>query len=301
VSIEGASPLHQALSAAIEARDAAAFNALIHEHGSDLLEQFVTWTTVPPEVRANREATKRYVESLITIARVFEANGQPAFMQRITGPAGTNPAVVWQRSVAEAQTLSEGGEYAASSAALEKILAQMQGASGNVVDNLKPKILGSLGANALHMRDFATALKYNEQAYEASAAVGDEEGLVAYYDNLQSLRLIARLEREPARAERLLDVRRLICRAQDAADAGRYGVSLGVLSGVLPALTAERDDEAFRALLPKCYGLTGFNEHRLGNKARAREQIALALQSAKDCSDRDGVRIYTVSLQTLDG
>jgi tetratricopeptide (TPR) repeat protein len=300
VSIEGASPLHQALYAAIETRDADAFNALLREHGGDLLEQFGTWTKVPQEIRANREATARYVDSLVTIARLFEANGQPAFMQRITGPDATNPALVWKRGVAEAQALSNAGEYATSSAKLEKILAEMQGASGNVVDELKPKILGSLGTNALHVRDFEIALDYNERAYEACAAVGDEEGLVAYYDNLQSLRLIARLKTGPERAERLLGIRRLICRAQDAADAGRYGVSLSILSGVLPALTDDGDDGGFRALLPKVHGLIGYNEHRLGNKARAREQIALALQSAKDFGDLDGVRIYTVSLQTLD-
>ena len=300
MSLEGASPLHQALYAAIEARDADAFNAIVREHGSGLLDQFRSWTKVPQAVRANRAATARYVDSLVTIARLFEANGEPRFMQQITGPDDTNPALVWERSAAEAQALSEAGEYAASSAQLEKLLAEMAGASGNVVDNLKPKILGTLATNALHLRDFDNALTYNERAYQACAEVGDQEGLVAYYGNLQSLRLIARLKTDPAGSERLLAMRRLVCRAQDLADAGRYSVSLSVLDGVLPEVTAGGADEGARALRPKVHGLVGFNEYRLGNKTRAREQIALALQSAKDCSDLDGARIYTVSIQTLD-
>lgn len=300
MSIEGASPLHEALYAAIKARDVDALNTILREHGQNLFAHFETWIKLPREILANREATARYVDSLVMIARLFEAHGEPAFMRRITGPDETNPVVLWQRGVAEAQALSQAGEYAASSARLEQILAEMKGASGSAVDDLKPKILGSLGANALHARDYDTALDYNERAYQASAAVGDEEGRAVYYDNLQSLRLIARLKVDPERVQRLLEIRRLICRAQDAADAGRYDVSLKVLGGVLPALAADDSHEEFRALLPKAHGLIGFNEYRSGNIDRAREHTALALQSAKDLGDLDGVRIYTFSLQTLD-
>jgi hypothetical protein len=74
------------------------------------------------------------------------------------------------------------------------------------------------------------------QAYEACLTAADEEGLVTYYESLMSLRVIRALHAEPERGQRLLGVRRLIARAQDSADAGRYQDGVRIYTANLKAI-----------------------------------------------------------------
>jgi tetratricopeptide (TPR) repeat protein len=299
VTIEGVSHLYQALYTAIEANDAQTFNDLVQQHRADIRAQIESWATVPAAIRTDQKAVTRYAQSLMAIAQALEAIGEPALMERLVGPDETNSVVQWQRRLSHAQALSAAGEYAASDSQLEQVLAEMEGATGTAVVNLRPKILGRLGFNALHEQDHAAALNYTARAYDACLAAEDEEGIVAYYENLMSLRVIQALDAEPERGQRLLDVRRLIARAQDSADAGRYHASINMLSQALSVIQSQNDDELFRALLPKIYGLLGFNEYKLGNSAKAREHSALALKESETIGDMDGVRIYTANLEAI--
>lgn len=300
MTIGGVSQLHQALYAAIEASDADAFNSLLRHHLGDIEAAFDSWTVVPEAIRADQAAVSRYVQSLFVIAQAVAAAGEPAFMEQLVGPHATNPIVQWQRRLSHAQALSEAGEYADSTTRLEEILAETEGVSGNAVVNLRPKVLGRLGFNALHQHDYAAALDFTAQAYDASRTAADEEGRVAYYENFMSLRVIHALDAEPERGQQLLDVRRHITRAQDSADAGCYQASIDLLFRALSAVQDQKDDELFRALSPKIHGLLGFNEYKLGDAVRARDETALALTEAETVGDADGVRIYTANLEAID-
>jgi len=301
VTIAGASALHQALYDAIEAADADAFHALLTRHHAEVMAQFESWLTVPEAIRSDQQAASRYAQSVITIARAFDAAGEPSLLQRLTGPDESNPIVQWNHRLRHAQALSEAGKHAESNAQLEKVLAEMQGATGSAVVNLRPKILGSLAFNALHEKEYAAALRYTEQAYEASRAASDEEGMVTYYENLQSLRLIQVMKADPERGRRLSEVRRLVVRAQVSADAGRYRASMNWLTRALSEIGSEGDDEGARALLPKIHGLMGFAEYRLGKVDKARESTALALKEAEDVGDSEGVRVYAANLEAMKG
>jgi tetratricopeptide (TPR) repeat protein len=300
VTIKGASELHEALHAAIEGNDADAFNNLVRQHLAEIMARFDSWTTIPAEIRTDQDAVSRYVESLYSIARAFEAAGEPTLIDLLVGPDETNPIVQWNRRLSQAQALSEAGEYPDSDVLLNEILAEMEGASGPTVVNLRPKILGKLGFNALHEREYSVALDYTEQAYDACATAGDEEGLVTYYENLMALRVVQALDTEPENGQRLLDVRRLVARAQDATDAGRYQASTDKLSEALSALQDHGESELFRALLPKVHGLLGFNAFKLGRTAKAREHCALALEAAQTNGDSEGVRIYAANIESID-
>jgi hypothetical protein len=116
-----------------------------------------------------------------------------------------------------------------------------------------------------------------------------------------SLRLIRVLDVDPDRGHRLLEVHRLVGRAQDSADAGRYQASITTLSAALSTIQASDNDELLQPLLPKVYGLLGFDEHKLGHPAQAREHIALALRESEAMGDADGVRVYSAGLETIDG
>ncbi len=300
VTIEGASPLHQALYTAIKANDANTFNNLVRHNFAKIVKEFNSWTKVPAETRADQNATSQYVQSLLAIAQAFEAAGEPALIEQLVGPDETNPIVQWNHRFSHAKALSESGKYADSNSQLKKILAEMEGAIGTAVVNLRPKVLGGLGFNALHERNYSVALDYIAQAYSACLISKDEEGLVAYYDNLMSLHVIQALNTEPELGQRLLGVRQLIARAQDLADSGCYQASINKLSQALSVIQSQSNSELFRALLPKTYGLLGFNEYKLGNVERAREFSTLALNESEAIGDVDGVRIYTVNLEVID-
>lgn len=298
--IEGASQLHQALYAAIEANDVEALNSLIQSHFDDVVAEFPSWTRVPAEIRADQNAASRYVQSLIAIAQVFEAAGEPSLIERLVGPEETNPIVQWNRRLSHAQALSDAGDYAESDRQLEDMLAEMEAATGPAVEHLRPKILGRLGFNALHEQDYATALDYTAQAYDGCVASDDEEGRVAYYENLMSLQAIHALDAEPACGQRLLDLRRLVVRAQDSTDSGRYQAGIELLYKALSLIQSQHNDRRFQALLPKVYGLLGFDEYKLGGTAKAREYTARALKESETIEDMDGVRIYAANLEAID-
>jgi len=220
-------------------------------------------------------------------------------MEQLVGPDETNPIVQWNRRLSHAQALSNAGEYAESNNQLREVLAEMKGASGTAIVNLRPKILGRLGFNALHEQEYAASLDYITQAYEASMDAKDEEGLVVYYENLMSLRVIRALHADPERGERLIDVRRLVAQAQDLTDTGRYQASINLLSQALSTIENQNEDELLRALLPKIHGLLGFNEYKLGDTQKAEEHTALARKESETLGDVDGIRIYSANLDWM--
>lgn len=299
MTIEGASPLHQQLFAAIEGRNAQQLNTLLARHWDEIAAQFDSWARVPAAIRDDRQAASRYVQSVVAIAQVLEAAGEPSFLQRLVGPDETNPIVRWNRRLANAQALAEEGEYGESTAQLEALLAELADARGTAVVNLLPKIYGRLGTNALQANDFAAAVEYTRRAYDASVAAHDAEDRDSYYENLMSLRTLALLRDDAERGQRLLRIRRLLARAQQSADAGRYAASKQTLVEALALLEADGTHELFEAHMPKAYGLLGFNEWRLGDAEAARAHTATALEKSRRAGDAEGVRIYTESLAAL--
>lgn len=301
MTIEGTSHLFQALHAAIEAQDASTFDSLLQRHLADIQAECDSWTTVPEAIRTDQQAVAQYDRLLMAIAQAMAAVGEPALLDRLVGPSEANLIVRWQRGLRHAQALSEeAGAYPESSRQLIEILAEMEGAMDPAVVNLRAKTLGTLGFNALREQDYPAALDYMAQAYDACLAADDEEGLAVYYDNLMSLRLIQALHGEPERGQALFAVRRLIAQAQDSADAGRYLASIDQASQALSSVQSQSHDELFRALLPKIYGLLGFGEYKLGNVAKARGHYARALEESEATGDREGVRIYSANIQTID-
>jgi tetratricopeptide (TPR) repeat protein len=300
VIADGASPLQQALFDAIEARDADAFNSLAQRYRDAIEAEFPSWLKVPESIRADPQAANRYVHTIFTIAQAFANAGVPSLLEQLTPRDETNPIVIWKRRAAEAQGLSEAGEYEASSTALLAILAEIETATGSAVENLRPALLGRLGFNALHQNDCKAALDFTTRAYEAARAAEDREAMASYCENLQSLRLIAAIEHDPERGNRVLELRRIVVRAQDAADAGRYRASLDALDAALEMSSTGDGDPLVEALLPKIFGLRGFNHLKLGQAEQASRHTTSALEHARGLGDSEGVRIYSANLEALD-
>jgi len=300
VTIKGASNLHQKFYDALEKEDFDALEKLLDKHGEEVIEQFKSWTTLPESIRGDDEATTRYGESLVAIAQLFAHAGVPALMEQLAGPDEENRIVQWNQAIGQAQLLSEMGQYAESTAQLKVILADLQGARGGIVADLRAKLLGSLGQNAMRLGDYAVAVSYSQQALEVCRESGDEAGQFAYYDNLMVVQAIRALHEEPDRGRRLADVRRLVSRAQDAADGGRYKASLEEVSRVLAMIESAGEDQLLHALVPKVLGLMGFNEHKLGMSEEALDHTEAALELSRELGDVEGIRIYSANVAILD-
>lgn len=205
----------------------------------------------------------------------------------------------WDQRLIHAQSLSEAGEHDASDLELKAVLEEMEGAIGTAVDDLRTKVVGTLGSNALRRGEYAAALDFTQRAHDACVASGDEAGCVAYHENLMALCVIDALAHAPEQGRRAVEVRRLVVRAQCAADAGRYEASRQGLVEALSVIEGHPGDAHLAALTPKVLGLMGFDEHRLGNAEKARECTARALAAAEAVGDRESVRVYRANLDAL--
>jgi len=294
MTIEGTSPLYQAFRAAFDANDADTFNKLIQQHLNDILAEFSSWQKVPAAISTDEAAASLYIHCLIAIAQAADALGEPALIEKLVGPIGQ-----WNRRLSHAEALSNAGEYAESNSQLQKVLNEMEGATGNAIVQFRPKVLGWLGFNALHEQEYAVALDYMSQAHEAKMDAKDEEGLTVYYENLMMLRVIDALHADPERGQRLLAARRLVAQAQDLTDTGRYQASINLLSQAHSMIQSHSDDELLHALLPKIHGLLGFDEYKLGNTEKAEEHTTLAQKESEALGDTEGIRIYSANLEWI--
>ena len=290
--------LRDALFTAILQEDADRLMTLCNDYGGAIVEHFATWTKVPPEVRGHEQSMQAWAHCLMTLARLFEDNGVPDLMERLTGGAD-NPIVRWRDTFARASALAQAGDYEASSQLLANLSAEMKGAQGDIVDDYLPKAYGLLGTNAFHLGRHDEAVRFTRQALDDCRRSGDTAGVRAYTENLRVLAAAAAAASTDEASVRLCRIRASLARAQDLSDDARFDQSNDLLEEVLAEIAAAGDRPG-REYRGKALGLLGLNCLRLGDSARARTHTTAALEDCRTRADGDGVRIYTANLAHLD-
>ena len=289
--------LREQVFAAVARQDAQTFLALCNQHRAAIREQFRAWLHIPAEIRDDQERVQAWVHGLMTTAQYFAATGEPNLLEALTGGAD-NPLTVWPRVYAEATRLADAGEYEVSTGLLRTILPELEGASGNVVDNIRPKAYGLLGSNALHLGDLEAAHDLTTKALADCKRAGDRQGAWTYTENLRSIELAREITSGDGSPSIAAQVRSRIAQAQDLSDEVWYAESNALLQDLLTAMEkmpAAVTDE-YRG---KVHGLLGLNAFRLGDRELAREQTALALDACRRAGDEEGVRIYTFNLDYI--
>lgn len=266
-------------------------------YAAQIEEFFGEWTQVPAELRAHPQAVQAYGHCLITLARLFEANGIPTLMERLTGGAD-NPITRWRNLFAKAQALAREGDYEASSALLNDLLPELKGAQGSAVDDYRTKVWGLLGSNAFYLGRRSEALELTTRALEDCRRCGDAAGVRAYTENLQVLSAAAAAESDDAASVRLCRIRAALARAQRLSDDARYDQSNDLLESVLADI--EAGDGPGCEYRGKALGLRGLNCFRLGDIAGARLHTASALAACQSRADGDGERVYALNLARID-
>lgn len=184
---EGARLLARVLNLA-ERGEAAALERLCRSERAAIVAAFPGWQRPSAELRADPAAMQRFAHGLFAAARVFhEALGDPSLLERLTGPAESNPLLRWQDRLAQAQAAMTAGDYAAAQRSLVTTLAETEGLSGSGADELRAVTLGCLGECCFQAglteqaeQPMALALAYCER-------VGDSEGERVYLENLCEL------------------------------------------------------------------------------------------------------------------
>jgi hypothetical protein len=289
--------LRDALFDAILRGDDDSLLALCNQYQAAIAQFFPTWTTVPPELRGDEQAVRVWAHCLMTLAELFDANGIPDLMERLTG-RDDNPLLRWQDTYAQADALASSGRYEDSTRLLSSMLDELGGAQGSAVDEIRPKVYGLLGSNAFHVGDLGEAERLTGLALEDCRRSGDHDGVRTYTENIRVLHAAAAAEAGDEPSRRLLRIRAALARAQDLSDQARYDRSNSVLHDVLTEITAAADGPG-ADLRAKALGLLGLNHHRLGNHARAVEFTTAALDESRFRGDDHGVRVYTLNSNQL--
>lgn len=256
-------------------------DTLCRVYPRSIAEQFKSWMRVPEELRAPPEQARAYVDAVVRIARHMKELGFDGPLKMLHSP-DDNPIHRWYREFEAAQALAAQGDLAASTHELEGILTEMQGASGNAVADLRPKILGKIGANYFSDDRIDLAREFTRQALEASREVGDDQGVSIYQQNLQLLDSVVTTEDE--RVSKL-------ARAQDLSDQGRYEAS----NAILGTLTAGEDS----VVTCKVQGLLGTNYYWLGDQKAAAQHTEEAVSIAHRLDDPDPMRVYGYNLSRI--
>jgi tetratricopeptide (TPR) repeat protein len=267
---------------AVRRGDQKALLSACTKYNDTILSNFDSWRKLPEHVRNDQAALQSWGNALVATAQVMRAIGHPELMRMLMMPDDAPIASV-PGELQHAQQLSERGDYARSTAILEPLLAEIADASGAIIDDLRPKLLGLLGTNYFHLGRHDLARQYTERALADCQRIGDKVGIRTYQDNL---RFLAAQSPGGAASESERNILKHLIKAQGLSDNGRFADS----NAVLDALPLSSPDVA--TYLGKIHGLKGFNHFRLGDKVLAQLMLDKAVEHCRRTKDIDGVRIY---------
>jgi tetratricopeptide (TPR) repeat protein len=176
--------LRESLVAAVGRKDYDLLGHLINANTSEIRKAFPSWTTVPPEIRNDPRAMSGYVDTLSTIATVFERSGDASLMKLLQDG---DPTREWNNAITAAQTLIDQKRASEAVTVLRSLLDDMERLSGSAPDHYRPRVLGKLGVALFYSGDRREAIAVTRQALELCRSLGDEEGVGAYTHNLDEI------------------------------------------------------------------------------------------------------------------
>lgn len=121
------------------------------------------------------------------LAQVVAVAGDPSLLQRLTGPAESNPLLRWQDRLAQAQAAMTAGDYLEARTSLAATLEETAGLSGSGADELRAVTQGCLGESQFQSGEAEAAEGPMEAALGYCQRVGDGEGERVYLQNLFEL------------------------------------------------------------------------------------------------------------------
>ena len=176
--------LRAALLDAFERKDYERAMCLINDNSDRIRSEFRSWTTAPESLSGDADALSRYVNTLMTIARVFEKSGDASLRIWLEGGGRDTPLTQWNDALQRAGRMTESGLAAEAVVLLRVTLDNIATATGTGVSYHRARCLGSLGAALNKMGSTSEAVRVTREALEICRQAGDEEGVKVYTQNL---------------------------------------------------------------------------------------------------------------------
>jgi tetratricopeptide (TPR) repeat protein len=181
----GPDQLLDLLTGAAVAGQAPQVERLCRQHREAILQHFPAWQKVPEGIRKDQQALQRHVHTLITVAQCFAGPlGEPALLERLTGPPGSNPLERWQEKLQQARRLMNELHYDEAVQLLGDLLIDVCELRGSGADHYLPVTFGHLGEAHFQQGQADKALPHLEQALRLCQQSGDQDGVAAYLGNL---------------------------------------------------------------------------------------------------------------------
>lgn len=159
---------------------------LCREHRSAILEHFPAWRTVPEEDRTDPARVARHAEGLIAIAQCFESEYQNRELLDLL--TGGSALAGWDKAITEGRALAKVLRFPEAIALLSDTLIDTRELSGEAASRLRAVTLGAIGFCHFQAGETARAVEPAEQALALCEGLGDDEGVLAYLENLYEVR-----------------------------------------------------------------------------------------------------------------
>lgn len=178
--------LRAALLEAFEREDYERAMHLITYNSDRIRSDFRSWTKAPESIRGDPDAMNRYVNTLVTIARLFEKSGDASLRIWLEGGGGDrdNPFTQWTEALERAQRLTDSGLAADAVVLLRATLDDIATLTGPGTSHYRARCLGSLGVALSKVGNTSEAVRITREALETCRQAGDEEGVKTYLQNL---------------------------------------------------------------------------------------------------------------------
>lgn len=176
--------LRAALLDAFERKDYERAMRLINGNSDRIRNEFRSWTTVPESLDGDADAVRRYVNTLVTIAGVFEKSGDASLRIWLEGGGGETPLTQWNDALERAGQMTASGRAAEAVVLLRETLANIATTTGPGASHYRARCLGSLGGALKEVGNTSDAVRVTREALEICRQAGDEEGVKVYTQNL---------------------------------------------------------------------------------------------------------------------
>src|SRR5688572_24190604 len=124
--------LREALLEAAAQADPRPLERLCRANQAAIVEHFASWQQVPQAIRARPDALERYAQGLIGVAQLFaEVLGEPALLQRLSGPRDSNPIAQWEEALTQARALMDQARFEQALPLLAAVVPRMQTLEGS--------------------------------------------------------------------------------------------------------------------------------------------------------------------------
>jgi len=146
-----------------------------------------SWKTIPPALRRDPIAIKRWVEGVIGIAAGYEALGDGALIQQLIGDSADNLLTQSEERLTNAQAAFDTQKYTDTIRIAQDAITALDGLSGSGVAHYQARMYGLMGAAYFRIGDTANAIRATLQAKAMCEQSGDQEGVAIYTRNLQHI------------------------------------------------------------------------------------------------------------------